>query len=130
MTKDARSAVLQLLSQDVAEDDFEIEEPALLAIEQYGWPTIRDAILRVLEDDEADLWEPAARLLWCIGFSNRAIDANKTIALVYHRLNPHPPCDASNLAWSIASSLKGVGYLDEYDPFDDPAVRAELDRLV
>lgn len=130
MTKDANSVVIGLLSKDATDDHFETEEPAFQAIDKYGWPAIRDAILSVLEDDRPDLWENAAGLIWSVGISDREVDTNKTTALVYFRLNPHPPCDANNLAWSIASSLKGVGYLSDYDPLDDPEVRAELDRLV
>jgi hypothetical protein len=34
-----------------------------------------------------------------------------------------------NLAWSITSRLKGVGYLSDYDPLCDPYVVRELKKL-
>jgi hypothetical protein len=37
--------------------------------------------------------------------------------------------DGENLVWSIASHLKGVGYLSDWQPLDDPEVRLYLVAL-
>jgi hypothetical protein len=57
------------------------------------------------------------------------MEADWAIALVYHRLAPDASDDERNLAWSIASTLKGVDYLSDYEPLADPGVVKELERL-
>ena len=63
--------------------------------------------------------------LWGAALDGRDLPADRVIALLYHRLDPGDGGE-NNLAWSITSKLKRVGYLSDYDPLQDAAVRAEL----
>jgi hypothetical protein len=43
----------------------------------------------------------------------------------HYRFDPRGDAE-DNLAWSITSKLKGVGYLADYLALDDPGVQAEI----
>lgn len=111
------------------ESDRELEDILAPVIAEHGWPPVGEALLGVLEADEPDLWPDAVAALWADVLDRCEMDSNRVIALVYHRLGGSDSDHDSNLAWSVASRLKGVGYLSDYDPLADPDVRRELERL-
>lgn len=125
---DARLAVSDVLRHSADEADFDLEEHLTPLIERIGWPAVRDNVFAALQSEEKALWLPAAAALWGAVLDKRELDANLAIALVYFRLSPSPG-EEDNLAWSIASRLKGVGYLSSYDPHADPQVQAHIERL-
>jgi hypothetical protein len=56
----------------------------------------------------------------------------RVIALLHHRLIADVPAPLElddNLVWSITRNLKGVDYLSDYEPLDDPEVKDELRRI-
>jgi hypothetical protein len=56
----------------------------------------------------------------------------RVIALLHHRLIadvPEPLALDENLVWSITRNLKGVEYLSDYEPLNDPEIQMELKRL-
>jgi hypothetical protein len=57
------------------------------------------------------------------------MDANRTIALIYHRVFGRGDQLEDDLAWLIASKLKGVGFSSRYNPLSDPDVLPYLKRL-
>jgi hypothetical protein len=97
------------------------------AIEEHGWPVIRDGLMAVLEEPTRPLahWELAACAFWGAVLDRRPMHADRVIALVYARL-PDEDGAENNLAWSIASKLRGVDYLSDYNPLADPSVLREL----
>lgn len=125
---DARTAIFDVLRQSAEDADFDLEEHLVSLIERIGWPAVRDSVFAALESEEKPLWTPAAAALWGAVLDKRDLDANLAIALVYFRLSPSP-AEEDNLAWSIASRLKGVGYLSSYDPHADPQVQTHIERL-
>lgn len=125
---DARAAIFDTFRQSADDTNFDVEERLMPLIEQIGWPAVRDSVFAALESEEKALWTPAAAALWGAILDKRDLDANLAIALVYHRLSPSPT-EEDNLAWSIASRLKGVGYLSSYDPHADPQVQTHIERL-
>lgn len=98
-----------------------------VAIEEHGWPVIRDGLMAVLEDPTRPLahWVVAASALWSAALDQRPMHADRVIALAYARL-PAEDGAENNLAWSIAAKLRGVDYLSDYNPLADPDVLAEL----
>jgi hypothetical protein len=125
---DAHTAVFDVLRQSADDADFDLEEHLMPLIERIGWPAVRDSVFAALESEEKALWTPAASALWGAVLDKRDLDANLAIALVYFRLSLNP-ANEDNLAWSIASRLKGVGYLSSYDPHADPQVQTHIERL-
>ena len=127
---------MEALQKILADDSLDLEdaeeskcEKIEELIRHYGWKSIESCLLQVLEADSLRCkdWNTAAEVFWGAVLDERDLSADRVIALLYQRL----PGDeySANLAWSIASKLKGVGYLSDYDPLADPGVQAELDRL-
>lgn len=111
------------------ECDRDLEDLLAPVVAGHGWPPVGEALLGILEADEPGLWPDAAGALWATALDRCELDSNRVIALVYHRLGGSASDHDSNLAWSVASRLKGVGYLSDYDPLADPDVLRELERL-
>jgi hypothetical protein len=126
----AEDAVAGALREEIAsgEDGPSVDELLEPVLDRYGWPPVREALFRVLEGDEESLWPVAVAALWD-SCGRRDMEADRAIALVYHRLAPDASDDERNLAWSIASTLKGVDYLSDYEPLSDAGVLNELERL-
>jgi hypothetical protein len=95
------------------------------------WPLVCDYVLAVLADPQRSraAWELAAAVVWGACCDDRPLPIDRTIALVYARLRTDPDSSENNLAWSIASKLKRVSYLSEYDPLRDPNIVLELARI-
>jgi hypothetical protein len=88
---------------------------------------VRDHILALLADAGRRRrdHEVAAEVLWGAALYGWEVPADRVIALLCDRFDPRGDA-GDNLVWSIASKLKGVDYLSDYDPLQDPGVRAEL----
>lgn len=102
-----------------------------LVTSDVAWETVRDGMIAVLADDgAAKHWVTATVVLW-FGVA-RPMPRARVIALLHHRLMAESPPRLAldeNLVWSITSNLKGVGYLSDYEPLNDPEVQDELKRL-
>jgi hypothetical protein len=98
-------------------------------IGQFGWEPVRECMMDVLRDDnQQPHWRTAANVFWGAVLDKRDLAADELIALLYHRFDPDGRAE-DNEVWSIASKLKGVGYLSKYEPLRDPAVAEELQRI-
>jgi hypothetical protein len=128
MSGDASYNIANILRADARDEDHDLDDAITDAIACHGWPRVRDAVFATLESDDAELWPSAKATVWGAALEKREMDADRAIALVYHRphLDEH---GFDNLAWSIASNLKGVDYLSDYDPMSDPGVVAEMRKL-
>ena len=105
-------------------DSSRVEELTKL-VGDFGWEALEREMLGILAASRNhDHCKVAAGVFWHGVQDLRPIHADRLIALLCWRF----PAD-DNLAWSITSKLKGVAYLSDYDPRQDPAVRAELDAL-
>lgn len=100
-------------------------------VERHGWEPVRDEMLALLEDEDAQAyWVVATTVIW-LGVE-RAMPAPRVIALLHLRLLADVPAEQAldeNLVWSIVHTLKRVDYLSDYYPASDPAVQEELARL-
>lgn len=122
---------IEAILADDALDDESSDDSKCGRIEQLigdvGWPTVRDSILALLADAarrQRD-HEVAAEVLWSAVLDGREMPADRVIALLYNRFDPCGNAE-DNLVWSITSKLRGVDYLSEYKPLQDPGVQAEL----
>lgn len=105
-------------------DSSRVEELMKLAA-QFGWPALEAEMLGILAASRnEDHWNVAAGVFWSAVLERQPIHADRLIAHLCWRF----PAD-HNLAWSITSKLKGVAYLSDYEPRQDPAVVAALDAL-
>ncbi|RIL09758.1 hypothetical protein DCC79_10075 [bacterium] len=98
-------------------------------IDECGWEAIRDCMLDVLRDDRlAEHWQTVANVFWGAVLDRRELPADELIAWLYHRFDPDGQADDDQV-WSIASELRGVGYLSDYDALQDPAVVKHLQMI-
>lgn len=120
---------LDAIFADPTDEDAQEKADALITPQE--WPLACDYILAVLDDPHRSRaqWELAAALVWGACCDERPLPIDRTIALVYARLPTDPDSSENNLAWSIASKLKRVSYLSEYDPLGDPNIVLELARV-
>jgi hypothetical protein len=98
-------------------------------IVRHGWEAVRACMMDVLRDDnQAAHWPVAADFFWGAVLDRRELSADELIALLYYRFDPAGR-DENNLVWSIASKLKGFGYLSDYDPLHDLSVMQHLRQI-
>lgn len=126
---DAIAATLEVLRRTAGDPEGDLDEQVQPLIRQFGWQAVCDGVFAALESDESMIWTPAAAVIWGAALDKRVLDVDRAIALVYFRLDSDKPGEEDNLAWSIASKLKGVSYLSSYDPRLDPPIKAWLDQL-
>jgi len=116
---------------DAACEDTRYEAIWELVASDADWDTVLSRMIALLEDDGAEKhWVTATGVLW-FGIK-RPMPKAHVIALLYHRLMAELPAALAldeNLVWSITRNLKGVGYLSDYEPLNDPEVQNELKRL-
>ena len=100
-------------------------------IDVWGWNEVQNVLISILMDNgrRAMDWYVITQVFWGAVLDQRTIDKNTVIALLYHRVPNDNGSDENNLVWSITSKLKGVGYLSEYNPMNDPIIIAEKKRL-
>lgn len=121
---------LQAILDDDRLDDDAVEETRAEVIEAIieaeGWEPVQRCLIDVMKNDLAPRrdWISAAEVFWEAALDGRKVEADLIIFLLYKRLKPDSDYLEENLIWSIASKLKRVGYLSEYEPMQDPAVLA------
>lgn len=132
---DLRARVVAILNDPDLDDPAGPESKAerieaLIAAE--GWEPVLACLCDLLHRGEGvEDWLAIADVFWGAVLDRRPMPADRVIALLYGRfkraaiLTDH----SDNLLWSITCKLKGVGYLSEYEPLRDPAVRSELAAL-
>ena len=120
------------------EDSFELDDEVTYLAQRIGWHQVfNDAVEVLLNCDKKDVWYTSASVIaWAIQ-DEEAIPFSwqKVVGLLYGCLTHHPQlgvngvADGENLVWSIAHELKGIGYLSEWEPLNDPEIVSELNRL-
>jgi hypothetical protein len=110
---------------DEASDSSKVEAIEAL-IGECGWKAVRDCMMDVLRDDrQARHWRTSVQVFWGAVLDRRELSADELIAWLYHRFDPGGRAE-DNLVWSITSKLRGVAYLSDYDPLQDPGVVQHL----
>ncbi|MFC1580274.1 hypothetical protein ACFL4N_05115 [Thermodesulfobacteriota bacterium] len=98
---------------------------------KYDWKSVLIVMIAVLEDNNRryDDYVTSAEVIWGAALDEKHMPVNRIIALLYHRLEPDKDSDENNLAWSIVCKLKGVDYLSEHDPLEDPGIKREMEKI-
>lgn len=113
------------------DDDVSKTEQIEALIREFGWESVRECSMSILEDRSRSVgdWAILAAVFWGAVLDHRLVDADRLIAVLYKRLPHDAGSSENNLAWSIACELKGKSYLSDYDPLHDVGVIRELERL-
>lgn len=123
---EARDRIQAILADDDESSDSGKPEAIESLISDFGWEAVRDCMMDVLRDDcQARHWRTAAHVFWGAVLDGRELPADELIAWLYHRFDPDGRAE-DNDVWSITSELRGVGYLSDYDPLQDPRVLQHL----
>lgn len=127
---DRVTAILADAAYDNVEGDETPSDAIKALVEAYGWDAVLNALLAVLRDDSAQpFWRDVSVVLFAT--LDRPMPVNQVIGLLYRRLIEDVPAEYEldeNLVWSITRNLKGVAYLSDYEPLQDPAIIAEMKR--
>jgi len=121
--------IRKILDNTVLESE-EVEESKAELIEELitkeNWLEIQDYLFQVLSDSNVSYynWHTCFEVFWGAVLDSREIEGNKIIALAYYRLKPDQHSCENNLAWSLASEIKGKDYFSEYNPLEDPEINA------
>lgn len=131
-------SIAQLIQYEELDEDFDLLEAIADRARVQGWNEIIIEALAILADrSQNEAWpraiavcywaipnvevlpfakmELVARLYWCL--------------LNYPETDQHDTDGVDNLVWTIAKDLKGVHYNSDWDPLNDPEVRAHMARL-
>jgi hypothetical protein len=131
-------SILDLLVRENEDKDFDLHDTVRERAAQSGWSDILTAALDILEQpDNKAYWRQATAIIfWAVGAKAEMPKPKmEVVARLYWCLAKYPGFggsgmdDGENLVWSIASHLKGVGYLSDWQPLDDPEVRLYLVAL-
>ena len=121
--------IKQSIDAVYSDDDIDQTDVVEELVSAHGWDAVCDGLMNILADDsQQQYWRGVMETFWCAGLDKRSVPADRLIALLHHRFDP-TGAQEDNLVWSIASTLKKVGYLSDYRPLDDPAVAQELAAL-
>jgi hypothetical protein len=124
-----RQRINEILADDRLDDESSDPTKAEVIeglIDEFGWEAVRDCTLDVLRDDRQEThWRTAVHVFWGAVLDRRGLPADELIAWLYHRFDPDGQAE-DNDVWSITSKLKGVGYLSDYKPLQDPGVLHHL----
>jgi len=121
-----KSIVLEIHDNELSEEETQAVMDRILGL--GSWEDVRNGLLAILYENDTTLWNEA--ILFVYYFLNRgyAFEEVKTIALLYNCLSLSESMDP-NLVWTITKTIKTVPYLSEYDPYRDPPVLDEMDRI-
>ncbi len=121
-------AILAASGQDL-ESEFAATESIEALIPEFGWDAVRASLLDLLRDEaKSPQWRIVMHVFWGAVLDRRPLPADELIAWLDHQFDPRGDAE-DNEVWSIASKLKGVGYLSEYKPLEDPGVRKHLEAI-
>jgi hypothetical protein len=120
--------VILSASTEAALRDEDPDESIEPLVATHGWPSVREQLMAILEDPARtpDEWSSVALVFWGAVLDRREVNADRLIALLYARLPNDRDSSESNLAWSIASKLRGLAYDSTDEPLGDPRVQAQL----
>jgi len=121
-----KSIILEAYKNDLSEKETRIVMNRILNLGK--WEEIRNGLLNILYDDDQTLWDQT--IIYIYYFQNRGYtyEDAKTIALLYNCLTLSEDLN-ENLIWTITKDIKLVPYLSDYEPYHDPKVLEEMDKI-
>jgi len=128
-----KAQILKILN-DASLESEEVPESKAELIEELitddNWSKVEKCLFDILQDDRESYynWHTCFEVFWGAVLDGRSVDGNRIIALAYIRLKPDEQSSENNLAWSLASRIKGKDYFSEYEPLKDPAILKIFDE--
>ena len=121
-----RSIIKEVNKVDLSEEEIQNVMNRILSLGE--WKDVRNGLLNILYDNDQSLWNET--ILYIYYFQNKGYkyEDAKTIALLYNCLTLSDELD-ENLIWTITKDIKSVSYLSDYEPFNDPAVLEEIEKI-
>ncbi|MEI7986169.1 MAG: hypothetical protein WCI55_11125 [Armatimonadota bacterium] len=121
------------IERESVDEDFDMVGAVKAQAQSDGWSQIIADCLLVLSDkSKMEYWHSAVKIIFwgtsqtpTFPIPKMAIVARLYWCLINIDSNVANELD-DNLIWTIASNLKGVGYLSDWDPQKDPEVLSFL----
>lgn len=121
-----RSIILEINGADLSERETNAVMDKMLALNT--WEEIRTGLLAILYGNDQSLWIETVLYIYYFQGRGYKYEEAKTIALLYNCLSLSDELD-ENLIWTITKDIRSVSYLSNYDPFKDPAVLEEMNKI-
>lgn len=121
-----RSIIQEVNKVDLSEEEISGIMNRMLALGE--WENVRNGLLNVLYENDQSLWNETILYIYYFQGKGHKYEDAKTIALLYNCLTLSDELD-DNLIWTITKDIKSVSYLSDYDPFHDPAVLEEMNKI-
>lgn len=132
-----RDQIFQILKDPkylTPESEDDCADDLFALVSEKTWAEVFPVLFEILQRDDLRFgWEAVVTTLYYAVGKHYPVAADPLIALLYHCLAETRESEFGlhdeNLVWTITRNLKGVKYDSEYDPFQDPAVWQEMQRL-
>jgi len=121
-----RSNILEAYQNDLSYEETEVALNRILGLGE--WEEVRNGLLNILYGNDQTLWYDVIRYIYYLQGRGYTFEDAKTIAILYNCLTLSEGLDG-NLIWTITKGIKLIPYLSEYEPFHDPAVLNEMDKI-
>ena len=121
-----RSILLEIYKRDLSEEETEIVMNRILGLGE--WEEVRNGLLNILYENDQTLWDETIIYIYYFQGRGYKFEDAKTIAILYNCLTLSEELNG-NLIWTITINIKSVSYLSDYEPYHDPKVLEEMDKI-
>src|SRR5689334_6414745 len=125
LNENIRRIISEINNVDLSEEEIKAAMNRMLGLDE--WEKVRTGLLNILYDNDQSLWNETIRYIYFFQSEGYLFDV-KTIAALYDCLILCEDLDG-NLIWTITIKIKSINYLSDYEPFHDPEVVSEMDRI-
>ncbi len=121
-----RDSIAESNAKDPSDDEIQSIMSMMLSV--GTWEQVRECLLGILYENDRSLWRETILYLYYFQNNGYTYESTTTIALLYNCLTLCDELD-ENLIWTITKTIKSISYLSEYEPFQDPDVVREMQRI-
>jgi len=121
-----RSIILEIYKSDLSEGEIQVAMNRILSLGK--WEEVRNGLLNILYENDQTLWNETIIYIYFFQNQGYKYEDAKTIAILYDCLTLSDDLN-ENLIWTITKDIKSVSYLSDYEPFHDPKVLEEMDKI-
>jgi len=130
--------LIPLLVADLQEEDYDLEDEIGKLAEHVGWNNVLKEVMHILDrpSKRAHWYQAASITYWAVSDGIEfPYPREEWIARLYYCLEVFPEhgepdmSNGSNLVWSIATKLMGLGYNSDWEPLTDQDVVGRMSRM-
>jgi len=121
-----KSNILEAYKSDLSYEETETLMNSILGLGE--WEEVRNGLLNILYENDQTLWNQTIVYIYYFQGRGYVYEDAKTIAVLYNCLTLSEELD-ENLIWTITKDIKSVSYLSDYEPYHDPKVLEEMDKI-